>query len=48
MKNKIKGRTDHRGHSVLFLSGLYKQKVEKSIKDYSRNTKHKGKGIDNE
>lgn len=43
MGNDIKGKVKHRNHRVLYLSGLYKQKVEKSIKEYRRNDKHRGK-----
>ena len=43
MGKAIKGKKKHREHRVLFLSGLYKQKVEKGIKEYVRNDKHRGK-----
>lgn len=43
MGNKVKGKVVHREHRILFLSGLYKQKVEKSIKEYRRYEKHRGK-----
>lgn len=37
---------DRRKHSILFLSGLYTQKIVESRVKYKRNIKHKGKGYE--
>jgi hypothetical protein len=46
MKNKGNDRIKTRGHIVLFVGGLYKQRVVELKNRYSRKNKHKGKEDD--